>query len=358
MRRHTLALVLALLAGCGDDPDVTPVEGNGPQQPGPGGGGADQDAGVALPPPLPDLPDAGPPPGPSNGPMPGDKTCGLKKFGLQRQPAEMMLVLDRSGSMRYSSTGGFSPNATDTKWAWVTTAVNRVLNTTQDSLMWGLKLYPSGDGCSVGPGAEVPLALNNHARMMAVINGSFPGGQTPTRVAIEEAVKALKARPTTNPKYIVLATDGQPNCGDGAVEAVAAARTAGFPTFVLGIAIGSDARETLNDMAEKGGRPRMGEPRFYAVTNNAELTRVLDTIVGQVSSCNFALGEVPPSPDDVAVDADGRRVTRDLTRTNGWDYANANKRTVTLFGPWCERLKTGAIKNVQITYGCPGVVIP
>ena len=80
------------------------------------------------------------------------------------------------------------------------------------------------------------------------------GSSTPTRAAENAAVTYLTQRLTDpNPKFIVLATDGQPNCpaigqhvtddAPGAVTAVTTAKTAGFPTFVVGISRRRRARE-------------------------------------------------------------------------------------------------------------------
>ena len=78
-----------------------------------------------------------------------------------------------------------------------------------------------------------------------------------------------------------------------------------------------------------------------------------------VISCTFDLkGRLPPSPDDVAVNVDGARVPRDKTHGDGWDY-DAGMANVVLHGQTCDRLKgAGSTNNVEIIFGCPGIVIP
>jgi hypothetical protein len=126
---------------------------------------------------------------------------------------------------------------------------------------------------------------------------------------------------------------------------------------VVGIATaGTEAHETLNEMASKGGRPRNDPTRYYPVSSRDELVAALESITGQIASCTFPLQPPPPMPDNVAVEIDGRRVQRDPTQMNGWNYGPDN-RTVVLFGAVCEDLKAGAAKNVQILYGCPGQLI-
>ena len=183
--------------------------------------------------------------------------------------------------------------------------------------------------------------------MLAAIAGTMPlGNGTPTRYAIQKAVAHLKATPTNTPRYIVLATDGEPNCADGltnalvdpdgAVEAIRMAATEGFKTYVIGIATQfGDANMTLNRMADAGGEPRVGDPRYYPVASRQDLVNALSLITGKVADCVFPLSKLPPSPNDVAVDVNGMRVTRDPTKMNGWDYT-ANNMAIQIHGPACE----------------------
>jgi hypothetical protein len=57
------------------------------------------------------------------------------------------------------------------------------------------------------------------------------------------------------------------------------------------------------------------------------------------------------------VDVDGMRVMRDETMNNGWNYGPGN-RSITIYGPACDRLKAGTAKSVQIIYGCGSTFIP
>jgi len=51
-------------------------------------------------------------------------------------------------------------------------------------------------------------------------------------------------------------------------------------------------------------------------------------------------------------------VTRDKTHTQGWDY-DAGMANVVLYGQVCDQLKgAGTTNNVQIIFGCPGIIIP
>ncbi len=325
-----------------------------------------------------DLPDGGGVAG-TKGPLGAANACGVQKYDLKKQPAELLLVLDRSGSMKDPFVTGTTPGVrpmpgamqTD-KWAAAVNALNTVISKTQASVLWGLKLFPLGGICGVPNGVNVPVAINNHTMVMAAINGSpavLEGTGTPTQAAVRNATAFMKTLTSPNPKYLVLATDGLPNCaggtlrggGDdsGAVQSVAEAAAAGFPTFVVGIGIDRMGVATLNAMADKGGRPRSDpNTRYYPVTSQDEFTASLEQITGQVASCSFPLNPPPPDASNVAVDIDGVRLQRDTTGANGWNYVGAGNSSLLIQGPVCDKLKSGVAKNVQILFGCPGMKIP
>jgi hypothetical protein len=171
-----------------------------------------------------------------------------------------------------------------------------------------------------------------------------------------------------NPKYILLATDGLPNCTGttnnqnddtpGAIMAVANARTAGIPTFVVGIsAPAGAANDAMNMMATAGGLPRAADPQYYPVTSAAELVTAVNALVTIAASCVFP---VPPPPtndgttnrSNIIVRGDGNKIERDQTHTNGWDFTDGAMMSVTLYGPACDAVMAGTVQNVSIVFIC------
>ena len=140
------------------------------------------------------------------------KTCGLQKFDLERKPAELMLVLDRSGSMADKPRGGLT-----TKWADATAALNETIMQTAGTISWGLKMPSSTDvTCAINNSIEVPSALDNFTPVTTTYLTAGPNGDgTPTTQAIRKAVAYLQGKPSINKRYLVLTTDGEPTCMDG-----------------------------------------------------------------------------------------------------------------------------------------------
>jgi hypothetical protein len=306
--------------------------------------------------------------GPSGSSNP-DSNCGAASQGAKMVPPDILIVQDKSGSMNQDSTGKTCTSTGCSKWAQTTDAINMVVAATETGVNWGLKFFATGaTGCDVNAGAEVPVAANNAAAIAGAITGATPGSSTPTRSAMQAAVAYLQTLTDTNPKYILLATDGLPNCipgsastmmddSTGAEQAVADALAAGFPTFVVGIG-NTMGNSVLNVMAMNGGKPQMVPPAstyFYQVNNTADLVTALSSIVGSVASCTFNLGQAPNSfSTNKAIDVfgDNVKIPQDPTMTDGWNYVGGGFDQIQFYGPTCDAIMSAAIKDVTVTYRC------
>jgi hypothetical protein len=183
----------------------------------------------------------------------------------------------------------------------------------------------------------------------------------------------LQSVPDMNPKFIVLVTDGLPNCpasggssGDdtaGAVAAIAASAAANIPVFVVGVATAGvmsgmiDADMVLTMMANAGGRPRMGTPAYYSVSNAADLSAALTALVTEAASCTFQVGPPPTndgttSTSHIDVFGDGTKIPRDTTHTEGWDYTDASMNSIQIYGQTCAAVMNATIQSVTVTFRC------
>ena len=309
----------------------------------------------------------------------GGRTCGLQTFDLERKPAEILLLLDRSASMKDPPDG--APSGSAPKWDLIIPAIKQVIMDTDMSVHWGLKVFPEGTGSECIAGSvtnkiDVPIAPMNASTVINAINMTMDEGNgTPTGDAVNAAVAYLQTLTSTNRKYILLATDGEPSCAGTsqgsssarpyAVTAVTNAANLSFHTFVVGVATTKDSATTvLNDLAVAGKEPRASLlTRFYLGTTQNDLSAALAFITGQASSCIFPLNPPPPVKDDptklgVYFTSADIKIPHDPASQNGWTYLNAENSSLQVYGSWCDMIKSAGADKVKIIYGCKEFDVP
>ena len=315
----------------------------------------------------------------------GDPNCGLLQFKPTPKAADILMVLDRSGSM-IDIPDGAPSGSTTTKWQIVVPSLEAVVSATESSISWGMKSFPetytdSLDDCAGGVTGiiDVKVAAMDGTQMNSAITALTPAGKgTPTADAINSAVTYMGTLTDTNPKYLLLATDGEPTCvgtskdstnsGPAAVTAIANALKAGFPTFVVGIATTKTTANTeLTAMSKAGGEPvPVSNPlahNYYLANDATTLVSAMEAITGQISTCLFPLSPPPPVLNDptkvgVYLGSTTNKIPYDASKSNGWAYTDANDSAIEVFGDSCDMIQTAGAGAVQIIFGCPNINVP
>jgi hypothetical protein len=316
------------------------------------------------------------------GPGSGGMTCGQSSVPVMPEPPDILIIQDKSGSMDEDESGTSCRNGcgATSKWTHLTTALSAVVQATDMTVNWGLKYFSDTSPCSSSGAPAVGIAPLNGAKVVSSIMGTRPGGNTPTRDAITSGAAYLATLTDTNPKFLLLATDGLPNCPvgcagmaspmgmctttdnpteDTAVEAaIMMAAMQGYQTFVIGIGNLATAQNTLNQFAINGGQAQTGAATsYYAATDEASLEAALAKIVGVVASCTIPLTGVPANLTNVAVsvdDASGNPTKVPEDATNGWTYTDPTNTAIQLHGSYCDSVKGGTYTNVKFVYSCDG----
>jgi hypothetical protein len=363
-----------VMAGCGFGAKIQPGAGvDAASQGGTGGGTAGTTGGGGRGGTVPVIVLTGGQTGAGDGGVSLDAACGTKTQSAKMIPPDIMLVMDRSLSMTNDvddkpCAGGSGLNGNcgaSSKWQLMVPALNDVITKTDATVNWGM--FYLGDEpamCGVATAPVVPVAAMNATAITTTLTGNQFNGQagTPTRRAIEGAVSYLTGLGDMNPKYVLLATDGQPNCATatslntddavGTQQVVTDALAAGIPTFVVGIG-NTGVIATLNQLAIAGGRPQTGgTSSYYQVDDAAALSTALGTIVGQAASCTFDIG---PPPDGTTVKGlgvfgDGAPITMDPS--NGWSFKDATMTTIVLTGSICDQVLSGKVHDVTVAFVC------
>lgn len=317
--------------------------------------------------------------------------CRPTPVTLRRRGAQVMFAIDRSNSMDDTIAGddrSIPPfDRFPSRWEIFGEALGDVLSGGDPLLEIGAKFYPAPNSggtptpelaCAVDPGIDLMPARGNVARLLSFFTTTEPAGGTPTAVALAEVERFFGSRPAPGvPRFVVLATDGGPNCNgepdlppgiclctgppdfctpdagefapyncldrERTLETIGRiAMDMSIPVYVIGIENPTrpDLARVLDDMAEAGTRPRVvpGERAFYSVESSADVEEALTTITETIARCVFEIEPVPTLDATLEVSIDGLRVAQDGTRSEGWDFTAVDRSEITLFGGACARV--------------------
>jgi hypothetical protein len=296
----------------------------------------------------------------SGGLLDGHVACGTIELNTNRSRPNVIVIVDRSGSM---GTESFPASSSVSRWDALRTSLtdptSGLFFALDSSVRFGFVTYRN---LSPMPGCAhlsvIPARLDNADQIASVYATMTPRGPTPTGDAISATLGRLSeiVNATEEPTIFVLATDGEPNtCEDSmdevggraeSVAAVASAFAAGIRTFVL--SVGADVSTAhLQDVANAGlGRTAADPPAtFWVATDTAGLNEALTTIIGDVVSCDIELvGMINP---EQACRGSVTLESRELGcgDPNGWEAIDATH--IRLLGSACAELRArgGAVRG-------------
>ena len=275
--------------------------------------------------------------------------CGTMEFALTRVPPNVMLVLDRSGSMGNSIGGGSATS----KWTDLKNAVSSLVTSYDAEMRLGAAIFSSDGNCAAS-NIDVPLASTAGNTIEQKLAAQGPAGNTPTALALDTVISKGLLNDATRANYAVLATDGEPNCNDTDVAKRITTlynQTPSVKTFVIGIGDGTASNPTLlNQWADAGHTARTGATHYYQTSSPTDLKAAFDAIVGGIVSCDFKMMQSAPDPSLIRVTENGAVLSP--SPTNGYTF-DPSTNTVTLHGGACDMLETTPSTKVGVLYGCP-----
>jgi hypothetical protein len=295
--------------------------------------------------------------------------CGSESAGATKIPSNLMIVLDRSCSMRQPPMAG----GTQSKWQIAVAAIEKLTTTYAGQIRFGLDFLPSAafrsdtaNECKAGT-ITVPIADTSGATIATTLTAAltktdpnYPSG--PCVTPIDTGVAGASTDPalgdTSRPSYMMLITDGmQAGCSAGGgnagtIKTLTDLAAKGVKTFVVGFG-GAVSVTDLDSFATAGGEPASAtSPKFYNATDAASLDAALAAIGGKSLSCVFSLSKTPPDPSKIYAFFDKMTdVPRDPTHADGWDY-DPKTNTVTFYGADCTAIESGTVKQVDVVFGC------
>ncbi len=325
------------------------------------------------------------------GESPDPETCAEDNFKIEGQIVDMLIVLDRSNSMKMDGLWGPMGNALTE----VTAQMNQQIN-------FGLLLFPAQNCSGITNQCAAPTNVRVHVgdpdaatKIAGEVGTGGAGtcGGTPTAKTLQTALTYLDGVNDENKRYVLLATDGAPNCNyslncgscttthtlgtcanagqclDDAATCNAAAQLAAaeYPVYVLGMGGSAKWANVMNAIAAAGGTSQ-----YYAVNNTAQLLQTLESITGAIVSCEFDVkwDELPSgtskdptkvnfyckeNEDDEANDQNVVGLDEGCQNGTGWEWVDDN--TVRFCDQACEDLKSHSCGVVTATFGCESIPV-
>lgn len=339
----------------------------------------------------------------------GSACAGWSTEGEQL-PAILQLVVDVSGSMDDPAPGGRG-----SKWQVTQGALRDAITGLPASTGVGMLYYPNGSTPASNSAGNVSRCINVGAMVATNLLGAAgaphrqtvlnslsqprPANYTPTHDAYHHALEVgLKPVQSSAPKFMLLITDGAPTMSFGCVRpnngvmdmptepiiaAVAAARTAGIRSFIIGSPGSEESSESNTDMrpwlsraASAGGTAAAGcsdsGPNFchmdmtQAPDFGAALAAGLSSVATQIASCTYSI-PTPPAGQTIDRGAINLIIHADSGDTlvlpdnqgecsEGWRFdADGN---VELCGATCDDVKADSSAQVELLFGCGSGAIP
>ena len=320
-----------------------------------------------------------PPEGGPDGPEVADgDACADVTFAVSNVIPTVALLIDRSASMSEEDLDPANPGVT--RWDALKTSLldpAGAIAALQNEVRFGVVFYAGGqsranDECPVldqggDPATLMPPRLGLLPDFTTYFQPLDTLPDTPTGESVAFTAGALAEFTEPGPKFIVLATDGEPDlCADRqepsgrarSIEEVTAAYDSDVTTFV--ISVGADVAVThLAELANVGqGFPAddmPAAPRYYQVTTQQALADAFQAIITGARSCTLTLnGEIDPDlADRGQVLIDGMPVPRD--DTNGWRVVDGS--TIELVGSACAAIQMGE-HTLTASFPCEVIVQP
>jgi hypothetical protein len=273
--------------------------------------------------------------------------------------------------MNTTACGGTMMTPGVDRWAPAVMALKSLTMMFEGKVSFGLTIFPGPE--QMGPNGNcvtgtlrVPVGLKTAGPIAMALDSTQPGGYTPTSTTLQAVLQQImskKASPDAEvpPQFVLLVTDGSPNCvgqsldndtqaHQATIQAIDALAKAGVKTFVIGYDASVDMRlaSQLTEYAQHGGTNN-----FFAVQDGPSLVSKFSEITSVVAECTYTLDKEPADKKYVRVELDKESLKVD--DPNGWTISGKN---VTLSGVACSKLRDGSkTHTLAVTVECVPVEI-
>lgn len=307
------------------------------------------------------------------------QVCDADDFAIESVPPNLLILLDRSGSM--------SENVGDTglnRWEVCSEAIASLTDRFDTDIRFGIATFSSclEGGCSAGS-IHVPIAPSNAAAIHQFLerhigvrssDGETVDDQgyihhlcdskvpeTSTGSSLGALLGESSLQDAGRENAVLLLTDGAESgeCIENGVDgpegaARLLAQSIPVKTYAVGFE-GANMTE-LEEIAQAGATNQA-----YYADDPTNLNAALQAVAGSVVSCTYILPGLSPEADKDKVNFyfDGEVVGHDpgCAAGTGWTWTDATKTAVDFCEKACDAMKSGDVAKVTAKFGCKTIPV-
>ena len=288
----------------------------------------------------------------------GEAICDELDFDIEVTPVRLVFLLDKSGSM------------SGTKLQQVKDAVNNILGIwAGGQIEFGLDFFASDDYCAVHSTIPIPPAFGTETAITNTVNGLPADSYTPTEESMLNYLIPGYAPGFPEAgigSYLVLVTDGSPNCSSGDAASFTTTTQSLLALGIKTIAIGFDYNsQSLNNVAANGGMAAPYDVPIL-VSDSTTLQNAFNDIAGSVVTCIYDIvitNEVDyDSVNFFFIDSSGIETVvpydADCSTGFAWRWVDeATHKQIEFCPDACDLLQGGDVEEIKGEFGCPQIVV-
>jgi hypothetical protein len=291
----------------------------------------------------------------------GEAICDELDFDIEVTPVRLVFLLDKSGSMG-SGVGSKMQESKD--------AINNILGVwAGGQIEFGFDYFASDSYCAVHTTIPIPPAFGTEPAITTMVNGLLANSNTPTE---ESMLRFLSPGYATGfpeagvGSYLVLVTDGSPNCSSGSATSFTTTTLDLLALGIKTIAIGFDYNsQSLNNVAANGGMVAPYDVPIL-VSDSTALQNAFNDIAGSVVTCIYDINitnEVDyDSVNFFFIDSSGTETNvpydEDCSSGFGWHWVDeTTHEQIEFCSDACDLLQGGDVEEIRGEFGCPQIVV-
>ena len=298
----------------------------------------------------------------------------FEPLNITQQPAQLLVLLDRSTSMQKTFDG-------TTREAAVQDALIAVIKRYQSRVKFGFMHFPAdttdppcqAGSCCSGSVSNPPTISNLDAMTSSVQCLDWHGAgcqltnpDSPSYAALDKVREYYRWKDSfsSDDRYVLLVTSSEPSCAadssnlcDDAISSASDLSNSNVHIVVLTLDYQPDPSSCLYQISQLGSSALpLNIARSISARNVSDLASSLDIFVAAVERSACTMTTSPPIPRQatisISIDTGNEIAQVDGEGQDGWYIVNFNRNKIRFSGSACEEFLNSQVTSPDASYSC------